>query len=120
MSVSAFPRSRLSTRKGPLPIGVPVFGSSIPSAQILDRSWPLRTWTGSTFGNSSCQPEKGSRSVTRTVLAPTAVTRRTCRNRACSSGGKDDAWARVAACVKTKSAAVTGTPSLQRASRRMW
>jgi len=72
------------------------------------------------FPNSVRQPEKRERKTTLTVFASRALTRETRSSSAFSSLGNSAFRAIRARWVKMKSRAVIGTPSLQRASGRMW
>lgn len=78
-SVSWRPRSQRSTRKGPLPIGLPVFGLTISSLQTVSRSSPWSACEGRTPlpKTSPLHPAKRERKTTLTVCASRARTLRT-------------------------------------------
>ena len=105
------------TRNGPLPIGLPVLGLSIPFLQIRRRSSPASACEGRTLPKSPRHSANRERRTTRTVFLPERSNRAHLEVEVRRVRRKQT---RIAWWVKTKSAAVTGTPSLQRASERMW
>ena len=76
-SVISLPRFQCSTRNGPLPIGSPVFGFSIPSLHTVARSSPRSACRGRILPNRPRNAPKRERSTTLTVFASIARTLRT-------------------------------------------